>query len=178
MRPSRDTLVGFGGAGAILLASVALLSTPAFETTPTPTPTVTVTAPPATVKVTVPGPVRTVTVTRASRSEVRIPPPTAPSPVRRVGAVQAYARSLVPAAQWPCLRELWRRESNWRWNADNPTSSAYGIPQALPGSKMRAAGADWRTNPRTQIRWGLRYIDARYGTACAALAHHDRKGWY
>jgi hypothetical protein len=70
------------------------------------------------------------------------------------------------------------RESGWRWNADNPNSSAYGIPQALPGSKMAAAGADWRTNPATQIRWGLSYIAGRYGTPIQALAHSNAKGWY
>src|SRR5690606_28488955 len=68
--------------------------------------------------------------------------------------------------QFSCLDQLWTRESNWRWNADNPTSSAYGIPQALPGSKMASAGADWATNPVTQIRWGLGYIEGRYGTPC------------
>ena len=77
-------------------------------------------------------------------------------------------------AQFGCLVKLWTKESNWRWNADNPTSSAYGIPQALPGSKMASAGADWRTNPVTQITWGLGYIAARYGTPCSAWAHSVR----
>lgn len=80
--------------------------------------------------------------------------------------------------QFGCLDSLWTRESNWRWNADNPTSSAYGIPQALPGSKMSSAGADWATNPVTQIRWGLGYIDARYGSPCAAWAHSESHNWY
>lgn len=81
-------------------------------------------------------------------------------------------------SQFGCLDYLWTRESNWRWNADNPTSSAYGIPQALPGSKMATAGADWETNPETQIRWGLGYIAGRYGTPCAAWGHSERVGWY
>lgn len=81
-------------------------------------------------------------------------------------------------SQFGCLDYLWTRESNWRWNADNPTSSAYGIPQALPGSKMASAGADWETNPETQIRWGLGYIAGRYGTPCSAWAHSERVGWY
>src|SRR5690606_26581320 len=67
-----------------------------------------------------------------------------------------------------CLEKLWTAESGWKHRADNPTSSAYGIPQSLPGSKMAAAGSDWRTNPTTQITWGLDYITDRYGTPCAA----------
>lgn len=80
--------------------------------------------------------------------------------------------------QFGCLDSLWTRESNWRVNADNPTSSAYGIPQALPGSKMSSAGADWATNPVTQIRWGLGYIEDRYGTPCSAWGHSQSHGWY
>lgn len=66
--------------------------------------------------------------------------------------------------QWMPLRELWQGESGWRWNAENPSSGAYGIPQSLPANKMRSAGADWRTNPATQIKWGLGYIDSAYGS--------------
>ncbi|GAA1505324.1 lytic transglycosylase domain-containing protein [Nocardioides humi] len=82
------------------------------------------------------------------------------------------------ADQFGCLDSLWTRESNWRWNADNPRSSAYGIPQALPGSKMSSAGADWATNPATQIRWGLGYIKGRYGSPCGAWGHSQSHGWY
>jgi hypothetical protein len=63
-------------------------------------------------------------------------------------------------------------------NAQNKSSGAYGIPQALPGSKMASAGADWQTNPATQITWGLGYISARYGTPCAAYAHLQSSNWY
>jgi hypothetical protein len=80
--------------------------------------------------------------------------------------------------QYSCLVKLWERESNWRWNATNKSSGAYGIPQSLPASKMASAGPDWRTNPATQIEWGLGYIKGRYGNPCAALAHSDRRGWY
>jgi len=80
--------------------------------------------------------------------------------------------------QFGCLDSLYTRESNWTWNADNPTSSAYGIPQALPGEKMASAGADWETNPVTQIRWGLGYIQDRYGSPCGAWAHSESHGWY
>ena len=80
--------------------------------------------------------------------------------------------------QFGCLDSLWTRESNWRVDADNPSSSAYGIPQALPGSKMSSAGSDWATNPVTQIRWGLGYIADRYGSPCGAWAASQSKGWY
>jgi hypothetical protein len=80
--------------------------------------------------------------------------------------------------QFGCLDSLYTRESNWNVYADNPTSSAYGIPQSLPGSKMASAGADWETNPVTQIRWGLGYIEDRYGSPCGAWAHSESHGWY
>jgi len=82
------------------------------------------------------------------------------------------------ASQFECLNKLWERESNWRHTADNPKSSAYGIPQALPGSKMASEGSDWETNPKTQIRWGLRYIDSRYSNPCNAWQHFTKKNWY
>ncbi len=82
------------------------------------------------------------------------------------------------ADQFGCLDSLYTRESNWTWNADNPSSSAYGIPQALPGEKMSSAGADWATNPVTQIRWGLGYIQDRYGSPCGAWGHSESHGWY
>jgi hypothetical protein len=80
--------------------------------------------------------------------------------------------------QFTCLNTLWDRESHWRVNAHNASSGAYGIPQALPGSKMASAGADWQTNAATQIKWGLGYIKARYGSPCGALAHSNSVGWY
>ncbi|MFC6152673.1 lytic transglycosylase domain-containing protein [Nocardioides yefusunii] len=81
-------------------------------------------------------------------------------------------------SQFSCLDSLWTKESGWRWNADNPSSSAYGIPQALPGSKMASAGADWATNPATQISWGLGYIKSRYGSPCSAWGHSQAVNWY
>lgn len=83
-------------------------------------------------------------------------------------------------SQWAPLRELWTGESNWRWNAENASSGAYGIPQSLPGSKMASAGSDWRTNPTTQIRWGLGYIKDRYGSPQSAYSSWlDRSPhWY
>jgi len=80
--------------------------------------------------------------------------------------------------QMSCLDPLWEGESGWRVDANNPYSSAYGIPQALPGSKMASAGGDWETNPVTQIRWGLGYISGRYGTPCSAWGFKQGHGWY
>ena len=80
-------------------------------------------------------------------------------------------------SQFSCLESLWQRESGWRINAANP-SGAYGIPQALPGSKMSSAGPDWRTNAETQIKWGLGYIRDRYGSPCGAWGHSQSHGWY
>jgi hypothetical protein len=82
------------------------------------------------------------------------------------------------AGQFRCLDSLWTRESGWNRLARNPSSGAYGIPQALPGSKMASVGADWRTNPVTQIRWGLQYIEASYGSPCGAWNHSQSHGWY
>lgn len=81
-------------------------------------------------------------------------------------------------AQFSCYDKIIMRESKWDTYADNPHSSAYGIPQALPGSKMASAGADWRTNPATQIRWGLGYVADRYGTPCGAWGFKASHGWY
>jgi uncharacterized protein YabE (DUF348 family) len=99
------------------------------------------------------------------------------------GSAQEIAKGMVAAHGWgddqfACLVSLWNAESGWRVNAGNKSSGAYGIPQALPGSKMASAGADWQTNPATQITWGLGYIEGRYGTPCAAYAKHESSGWY
>lgn len=79
---------------------------------------------------------------------------------------------------WNALEELWHRESGWDHLAENPTSGAYGIPQALPGDKMASHGSDWQTNAATQISWGLDYIASRYSTPVGALAFHDANNWY
>ena len=81
-------------------------------------------------------------------------------------------------SQFSCLQPLWFHESGWNVSAENPSSGAYGIPQALPGSQLASAGADWRTNAATQIRWGLNYIQGRYGSPCGAWAHEQADNWY
>jgi hypothetical protein len=80
--------------------------------------------------------------------------------------------------EYKCLNRLWTKESNWNYKARNKNSGAHGIPQALPASKMNVVSTDWRTNPVTQIRWGLRYISIRYETPCKALAKHKRSNYY
>jgi hypothetical protein len=96
-----------------------------------------------------------------------------------LGQRMAAAYGWGSGSQWSCLDALWTRESGWRaevWNYAG--SGAYGIPQALPAAKMAAAGADYMTDPATQIRWGLSYIRFAYGTPCGAWAHETSAGWY
>lgn len=99
------------------------------------------------------------------------------------GSAQAIAYDMVMARGWgqsefDCLVALWNKESGWNVYAHNKSSGAYGIPQSLPGDKMATAGADWATNPVTQITWGLGYISGRYGTPCGAWGHSQLKNWY
>ena len=99
------------------------------------------------------------------------------------GDPQTIARSMLSSYGWgddqmSCLVSLWNRESGWSYTATNASSGAYGIPQALPASKMASAGSDWQTNPATQIKWGLGYIQSTYGSPCGAWAHSESTGWY
>ncbi|MFD6094221.1 ubiquitin-like domain-containing protein [Oerskovia sp. NPDC060338] len=123
-------------------------------------------------------------VTREPRTEVVVVGSLDPSTIKvDPGSSKAIAKSLAAQRGWgddqfACLDLLWMKESRWNATAENRSSGAYGIPQALPGSKMASAGADWRTNPATQITWGLGYIEGRYGTPCGAWSHSQAKGWY
>lgn len=106
-----------------------------------------------------------------------------PGIVVNPAAAQSYAAGRLPAYGWgseqmSCLVKLWTKESSWRADAYNRSSGAYGIPQALPGSKMASAGGDWMTNANTQINWGLSYISGRYGSPCAAWSFHLGHNWY
>jgi hypothetical protein len=96
---------------------------------------------------------------------------------------RTIARAMLPefgfgSDQFSCLDSLYMSESGWNVHADNPSSSAYGIPQALPGSKMSSAGSDWENNAATQIRWGLGYIKGSYGTPCGAWSFKQGHNWY
>lgn len=135
---------------------------------------------------TTPAPVaqKAVTTTQAATpspaaSSTPAAPPVSVSP----GSAQAEAANQMQAFGWgadqlACLIPLWQKESGWNVLAANPSSGAYGIPQSLPGSKMASAGADWQTNPATQIKWGLGYIKDRYQTPCGAWNHSITVGWY
>ena len=95
---------------------------------------------------------------------------------RKIGCALMLSSGF-PIAEFPCLEKLWTKESGWNEKAANP-SGAYGIPQALPGSKMGSEGSDWRTNPATQIKWGLGYVKGRYNTPCGAWNHFQNNGSY
>lgn len=131
-----------------------------------------------------PTPVDTSPTTKAPKAGkpapvVPVGPVVAPDP----NSAKAFAREMLAARgmgddQYSCLVSLWNKESGWRVNAANPSSGAYGIPQAYPGTKMASAGAAWQTNPVTQITWGLGYIAARYGSPCGAWVRSQAVGSY
>jgi hypothetical protein len=150
--------------------------TPSATSSPAATPTVAPTTPP-------PAPKPTPT-----------PAPKKTTPTKAVAAApaagcasytgnQLIACNLLPSfgfatSEMAALVPMWNKESGWNASAENPSSGAYGIPQALPGSKMASAGGDWQTNPATQIKWGLDYIKGRYGTPSAAWSFWQANGWY
>ncbi|MFB6986672.1 lytic transglycosylase domain-containing protein [Streptomyces sp. NPDC056178] len=115
---------------------------------------------------------------RASRSSVRSASSFATQSSYTVAQVQAMARQMVPADQFQCFSNIVNHESTWNYRATNPSSGAYGLVQALPGSKMSSAGADWQTNPATQIKWGLSYMNASYGSPCGAWSFWQANHWY
>ncbi|MFI9270594.1 lytic transglycosylase domain-containing protein [Kitasatospora sp. NPDC052896] len=95
------------------------------------------------------------------------------------GSVQAIAQQMIgDSTQFQCFSNIVTRESGWNYQATNAGSGAYGLVQALPGSKMASAGADWRTNPATQIKWGLGYMNSRYGSPCDAWSFWQAHSWY
>jgi uncharacterized protein YabE (DUF348 family) len=116
-------------------------------------------------------------VVRVGTSSAPTAPPVEAGTSRAIGHDLLIARGW-DETQWACLDALWSRESGWRVNAQNSSSGAYGIPQAYPGSKMATVGADWQTNPSTQITWGLNYITGRYGTPCDAWAYFQAHNSY
>jgi len=116
----------------------------------------------------------------APSSSSQAPSDSSPQPS---GNPQQIASGMLGSYGWSssecgCLMSLWNLESGWNVYASNPSSGAYGIPQALPGSKMASAGPDWQSNAATQIRWGLGYIKSLYGSPCGAWSHEQASGWY
>ncbi|MFC5215101.1 transglycosylase SLT domain-containing protein [Streptomyces coerulescens] len=95
-----------------------------------------------------------------------------------ISQIQSMARSMVPGDQFQCFSNIVDHESDWNYQAVNPSSGAYGLFQALPGSKMSSVGADWQTNPATQIKWGLNYMNDRYGSPCGAWDFWQANNWY
>ncbi|MFI8530419.1 transglycosylase SLT domain-containing protein [Streptomyces aquilus] len=112
--------------------------------------------------------------TAASRSASSFPVQSSYS----VAQIQAMARQMVPSGQFQCFSNIVDHESSWNYRAVNASSGAYGLFQALPGSKMSSVGADWQTNPATQIKWGLNYMDSRYGSPCEAWSFWQANHWY
>ncbi|WP_267244305.1 transglycosylase SLT domain-containing protein [Streptomyces sp. PR69] len=91
---------------------------------------------------------------------------------------QQIAKQMMPAGQFQCFSNIVERESGWDHTATNSSSGAYGLVQALPASKMASAGSDWKTNPKTQIKWGLDYMNDRYGSPCGAWNFWQANHWY
>jgi hypothetical protein len=112
-----------------------------------------------------------------STTTVNAPPPD-PGTAQSIGYNMLPQFGFNQTTEWTCLLALWNRESGWLYDAENPSSGAYGIPQALPGYKMATAGADWLTDPATQIKWGLGYISQTYGTPCNAYDFDVANGGY
>lgn len=173
------SLIGIGG-----LLSLPLLA-PAdgqeTEKVPVPGPTVTETAR-FPVKVPVPGPTITKKVVVTKTIRPKVPKEVTRSDERKkqtpsvpAGSARGAAKAIF-GSQYSCAASLVSHESGWNVRATNPSSGAYGLPQALPGSKMASAGSDWQTNPVTQLRWMKSYVDSRYGGACSAwsfwTSHH------
>ncbi len=105
-------------------------------------------------------------------------PPSNPTAAQATAKAMLASFGFSTTTQWPCLYDLWEQESTWNVYAENPVSGAYGIPQSLPGDKMASAGADWQTNPTTQIKWGLGYIKTVYGTPCGAWQNEVNYHYY
>ncbi|MDO0936001.1 transglycosylase SLT domain-containing protein [Streptomyces sp. DG2A-72] len=95
-----------------------------------------------------------------------------------ISEIQSMAQSMVASDQFQCFSNIVDHESSWNYQAVNASSGAYGLFQALPGSKMSSAGSDWQTNPATQIKWGLSYMNDRYGSPCDAWAFWQANNWY
>ena len=125
----------------------------------------------------------TLTVATAASAAAAPATPTAQDRLASSGSPESIAKSMLASFGWPssqfsCLEPLWAHESGWNVTATNPSTGAYGIPQADPGSKMASAGPDWKSSAATQIKWGLTYIKATYGSPCGAERHEKAKGWY
>lgn len=194
LEPVAFVLVGLTVFLMVLLAFAWLgEDAPASTRLPQPLPVVQPIAPPPLPKALAPTPtavpvapaaaIPTVESAPPPRPREKAPPAVTPPPASRVrevpvGEVQSYAASLLgDSQQFTCLAHIVQRESHWNPHAGNPDGS-YGVPQALPGDKMASEGADWHDNPKTQVRWMVKYLHSRYGTACGAWTFWQSHGWY
>ncbi|MDH6699098.1 lytic transglycosylase domain-containing protein [Streptomyces griseoviridis] len=114
----------------------------------------------------------------AARNATRDASSFTPQSSYTVAQIQAMARQMVPSSQFQCFSNIVNHESSWNMHATNASSGAYGLFQALPASKYSSAGSDWQTNPATQIKWGLSYMDGRYGSPCDAWSFWQANNWY
>jgi hypothetical protein len=117
-------------------------------------------------------------MTTGGTSVATTAPPSNPTAAQATAKAMLASFGFSATTQWPCLYDLWERESTWNVYAENAASGAYGIPQALPADKMATAGADWQTDAATQIKWGLGYIKSVYGTPCGAWQNEVNYGYY
>lgn len=183
---SAATSTAISTAGQVAAAgAVSVVRTPVAAPAVRVAPTVVKPATKAVIKATTRTATRTVTRAKAVTATRLTVTAANPYSFGTAGYAQWWAKHLLvtryrwaTTTQFGCLVTLWNRESHWNYRAYNHVSGAQGIPQALPGTKMASAGSDWRTNPVTQVVWGLGYIDGRYGTACGALSHFNGYGWY
>jgi hypothetical protein len=177
--PPRSAAKAAASRAAEFNSEMAAAQTPAATASPTVTaaasPTRTAAASPAATS----RPTRSATVSPTATPQ---PTATATAPAAS-GSPEQIAQAMLgsfgwSASQFGCLDPLWAHESGWSVTASNASSGAYGIPQAVPGSKMASAGPDWQTNATTQIKWGLQYIKGTYGSPCTAYSHEQSTGWY
>ncbi|MDW4908159.1 transglycosylase SLT domain-containing protein [Streptomyces sp. ADMS] len=121
----------------------------------------------------------TAAVAAATAGMVLTAAPAEAATTASASAAKAIAHKLIPDdAQYNAFSKIVEHESGWDVDATNASSGAYGLVQALPGSKMAAAGSDWKTNAATQIEWGLDYMNDRYGSPVAAWSFWQANGWY
>lgn len=158
--------------------SASLIADAFLALRPSPEPTETAAATPTPTATETPTPTPTPTPTRKPTAKPK--PKPKPKPIvypNTVAGARAYVRSRIGTRQYNCIDLLWTRESKWNPRAGKP-SGAYGIPQAFPGSKMASFGSNWLTSPITQVKWGIWYVNTRYGSACTAWSFWQAHGWY
>jgi hypothetical protein len=164
---------------AITVVAPMALADPVPTATPTAAPVVAIATPTTTptASPTLPTPDPTATPTPEPTATPTPAPTPVPTPRDTVWNARTYAKNRIGAKNYACIDNIFTKESKWNPYAGTPTG-AYGIPQAFPGSKMAAFGANWRYSPLTQVKWGIWYVNSRYGSACSAWDFWQANGWY